>query len=602
MRLTLQLALLGLISASLIDRIYWDDVILAPPEGKTGEPSVLLFAQGASIKTSQYTSLMQQIQNAAPFPLYVGIPQCLEDNCAIPLTLSDGMKRARVAIEKAGLKVAKKTFYAGHSLGGAMLPDYIKGLEKDKLKADGLVLMGSFLTREYKTGKTADGRPQVEFPWAPTLTVGGELDGLCRLPRIAEALYTQVSFSADPSAAARSMPVVTIEGMNHMQFAAGTPPKFVADNDLKAEISEDEAHKRVAEDVVQFLSALESTVSAVSEASWRRVSDRVQESTKFTQPIVDAFKMEGYFQYLPPCYCETKDEYGYSEYGTCESTAACNGGTPWTGQYAQPLMGAYKGLTIKATDSIHIVTEEKPSCHLPHIHESQVRHNEPNWANPGSTEEKYQDLYPPLCDSPEGCTLTLNTITEPYYENSGEFDIWRIHFSVNSFDTGYLPISATQLKTKLKSRQAVWQAAGVKNATLAETDTTVDKGGTGGDRCREINDAALSWAQQHVPAKTLDRYMAHGQQLVTIPDAYAVCPGGPCWIWDPEKFKKDDENNVATIAAVAFTEPNSNPFPCGEGKTLPCPAGMHYCMLFSPARAVEWMYVDGLRNKLSTKQ
>jgi hypothetical protein len=37
-------------------------------------------------------------------------------------------------------------------------------------EAKGLLLMGAFLTREYKTGSTAEGRPQVEYP-VPTLTV-----------------------------------------------------------------------------------------------------------------------------------------------------------------------------------------------------------------------------------------------------------------------------------------------------------------------------------------------------------------------------------------------------------------------------------------------
>jgi hypothetical protein len=111
-----------------------------------------------------------------------------------------------------------KTFYSGHSLGGAMMPDYVADNVADT--ADAMVLMGSFITRKYKTGKTEEGRPQVEFP-VPTLTVGGELDGLCRISRITEALYTQVAFHEDPSFATDNLPVVVIEGMNHMQFASG---------------------------------------------------------------------------------------------------------------------------------------------------------------------------------------------------------------------------------------------------------------------------------------------------------------------------------------------------------------------------------------------
>ena len=44
---------------------------------------------------------------------------------------------------------------------------------------------------------------------------------------------------------------------------------------------------------------------------------------------------------------------------------------------------------------------------------------------------------------------------------------------------------------------------------------------------------------------------------------------------------------------------NYNKFPCGEDKLIPCPTGFHYCKVLSPAMAVEWMYVDGLRNLMS---
>jgi hypothetical protein len=54
-----------------------------------------------------------------------------------------------------------------------------------------------------------------------------------------------------------------------------------------------------------------------------------------------------------------------------------------------------------------------------------------------------------------------------------------------------------------------------------------------------------------------------------------------------------------TVRGVTFSEPNYNLFPCGEahvqGQHVPCPTGFHYCKLLSPAKALEWMYVDGLR-------
>jgi hypothetical protein len=84
------------------------------------------------------------------------------------------------------------------------------------------------------------------------------------------------------------------------------------------------------------------------------------------------------------------------------------------------------------------------------------------------------------------------------------------------------------MKTKLKSREAVWEAAGVQNVTYLETDTPTSIGG-GADRCGEIIQAAVDWGMKAVSAKTLDRYTKHGQQLVVGPDVEVPCAGGPCW-------------------------------------------------------------------------
>ncbi|GMH99340.1 hypothetical protein TrST_g3567 [Triparma strigata] len=559
--------------------LAWDDVILSPPEGKNGEPKALYFAQGADISTDQYSSILSLLQEKVSFPLWVGIPQCPADVAAIPFGLSSGISRIQKAMTKQGMPSPSHSFYAGHSLGGAMMPDYVASKPDE---ADAMFLLGSFITRKYKTGSTSGGRPQVEFP-VPTLTVGGELDGLCRISRIVEALYTQVTFDENPDDQTDYMPVTVIEGMNHMQFASGEPPSFVKSNDIQSELSEDDAHAAVTDDIAAFLEGIVSgTPSDV-------IRSRVKETVEFVKPITEALLIEGYEQFLPPCYCETEDEYGGLQYGTCESTEACNGGVRWTGEVSQHLMAglddpAVKGLSINAVDSIHLVTEEKPSCHLPHIHGNPVDN-----ANPGVDAD-------PLCESPDGCTLELTTVTQPVYENSGEVDIWRAHFSVPWVDTGFLPITANELKTKIKSRQAIFQAAGLKNVSYVEQDASIADGGEG-DRCGEINQKAIDWALEQLPEKTRERYETYGQKLMVGPDI-GTCKAGPCWIWDPLRFKKDDDANTVNVQAVYFATENKNSYPCGEGKLLPCSAGFHYCKLLSPARALEWMYVDGLKNVL----
>ena len=69
---------------------------MGPVAGKTGAPVAMLFGQGASISTSAYESLGQALQAAVPFPLWFGVPQCLLDTAAVPLTLKSGMSRIKV--------------------------------------------------------------------------------------------------------------------------------------------------------------------------------------------------------------------------------------------------------------------------------------------------------------------------------------------------------------------------------------------------------------------------------------------------------------------------------------------------------------------------
>lgn len=237
------------------------------------------------------------MQDAVNFPLWVAIPQCIANTASIPGTISNGIDRMNVKLSENNI-YPKFYFYGGHSLGGAMIPDYVASTVNDT--ANGVILMGAFLTRKYKTGKTAEGRPQVEFP-TPTLTIGAELDGLTRVTRIMEAMYTQVTFSEDPDRAAQILPVTVIEGMNHMQFASGEPTAHVKNKDIQPENTEEVSHTLTARDAATFMSSI---VYPKQDEYMSLLKSRVKESTDFLQPITDAFLMEGYQNFLPGCYCE----------------------------------------------------------------------------------------------------------------------------------------------------------------------------------------------------------------------------------------------------------------------------------------------------------
>lgn len=540
----------------------WEDIIIPPLSvNKTGSHTVLIYIQGASIPTSSYVEIGLQIQAQVPFPLWVALPQMIDNVAAIPKGLSDGVDRIKRLLNKAGLPKGSFIFFGGHSLGGAMVVDYVNASSPD---SDGLILHGAFINRKYKTGKTKFGRPQLNFP-VPTLTVGAELDGLCRLTRISEALYSQIIFAEDPLDAERRFPVTVIASMNHGQFAnSSNLSAFVTNNDITPEISTSQAVYEVAVDSAMFMLAV------LGLTNWSSIDSRVAASSELVTPIINSLLMEGYWNFLPPCLCEAIDEYGAREYGTCISKPNCTGGCPWTSQFSQAIMGSgYEGLGINVTDSFHYVSEEHPSCHLPHIHGN----SDPD-ANPGS------ERYPSICKTPINCELNISTVTEAFYKSS------------LISDTGFEPQTAFELRTKLKSRQAIYQAAGDITANITLTDMPISKGGIA-DICGEINQASLEWALTHIANSTLERYLRKGKPLKIGPDHSSPCIAGPCWI--DAALKYSDHGTYVSIESIVMITQNFKEYPCGELSALPCDAGFHYCKLLSPARALEWMYIDSVK-------
>eukprot|EP00471_Norrisiella_sphaerica_P009355 CAMPEP_0184501294 /NCGR_PEP_ID=MMETSP0113_2-20130426/47233_1 /TAXON_ID=91329 /ORGANISM="Norrisiella sphaerica, Strain BC52" /LENGTH=535 /DNA_ID=CAMNT_0026890009 /DNA_START=150 /DNA_END=1754 /DNA_ORIENTATION=- len=507
----------------------YEDLIVPPLKPTIGEDEVvIIFIQGASIKTAAYKPLAQQVQKSVSFPLWFAAPQCPENIAAIPKCIDEGVERVMTALRAKGLRNNSRIFYGGHSLGGAMIPGYVEKITQGDVR--GMILLGSFLTREYRVPKYPNS-PQYAFP-VPTLTIGGELDGLARITRIAESFYNQITVSDAPYPW-RRLPVTIIQGITHMQFASGQPPALVKERDLRPEVSEEEAHREIARHISLFLQAVLSN----DDQDWNAVKRLVDSTFEVVSPIIEAFKMEAYHQFLPPCFCETEDEYGYRQYGTCVSNATCTGGTPWTEVAQKIIGGGLPGLKMEVVDSSHIVTEENPSCHLPHIHGNP----HPD-ANPGNGKA------PPICRNPKECELKVTTVTQQVYKNFGEFDLWRFRFNLSSFDTGYLPQSAFELRAKLKSRQAIWEAAGVPNVNYTESDLPTGQGGVG-DRCGEINQAAIDWAMAILPNRTKQRYLKFGQSISTGPDE-KTCVAGPCWIFDPLKWHEDERTGNVTVRSV----------------------------------------------------
>ena len=123
----------------------------------------------------------------------------------------------------------------------------------------------------------------------------------------------------------------------------------------------------------------------------------------------------------------------------------------------------------------------------------------------------------------------MNTITvsENLYEK------------LDTLDTGYYPIAASEMKTKISSRQKIQTHAGNKFADF----TTLDEAG---NRCAEINDYAIKWAYSKLSAESKSLYDKYGVKMVTGDDL-GPYNEGPLWIWTFMGYKEDKAKTTITI-------------------------------------------------------
>lgn len=379
--------------------------------------------------------------------------------------------------------------------------------------------MGAYLTHTYDN---------VTYP-VPTLTVGGELDGLCRCTRVAENWYRYIEQATQPAAATTRFPVVIIPGMTHMQFASGKPPELVYLRDLKPEITITAAHQAVADVFSAFLGVRMGVAVAAGTAT---LQASVNRTGVFSRPIIASLLLEGYWQFLPPCF-------------KVKGGAPCIPGSPWLNTQAQAVMsGLPDGAVVVNTDQFFSVSEFYPKDPLPNI--------------------------TTRCKAPSpSCSLASTTVTQLTYN------------VLTPMDTGFVPISARQMECKLNSRQRSLLDAGVPSVNFNVSD--------GGNRCADVNTAAIQYAAAHAGAATAARFAKLGQAMVVGKDTEVII--FPIWSSEDLKFT----TTTTTTGGGGRAQLTVSSPAMKYSVDMPIIGGLHFCKLLSPARAMEWMYVDGLR-------
>eukprot|EP00049_Salpingoeca_infusionum_P019450 m.361921 g.361921 ORF g.361921 m.361921 type:complete len:797 (+) comp19985_c0_seq1:76-2466(+) len=540
------------------------DVVIKPMQNTTGLPAIgLVMIQGADIATEQYSKLAVAIQAAMSKDMSVAVAiPAFPLKIPEPLLMNASLNRAVDLLQNVGLPSAAPLVGFAHSLGTVMLQQYIVNTSStptQHVQFEALVLTGGSIMRQYRG--VGVGQAGAMFP-IPVLTVDGELDGLYRIARQAESFNAQAGNTS-------AFPVFIVPGMNHMQFASGAPPPTVLNNDLKPEISNSSAHKQVADLCAAYLTTqldlqrMHSQQNTQASVNPRRVSAArailasAQNDTKvLLQPLVDALSLEANPHFVVPCNTDWRQDFPRCRYyprypglGANESVSnppGCMCGNAWSEQVSMPHMaGPTFNLSqsqIISTDGIHNVSDTHP-IHLPHV-----------WSK---------------CNGDNStCVVNVTTVTESTYN------------PLDAADSGFFPESALELRTKLMSRQSMLLASGLTpaQAPLNVTDAP--------SICSEINAKSIAWAWANAPARTRTRFSRVGQPLVVGPDL-GPYNAGPLWINHELEFNEAANKTQVVVQAPMMKTPYNF--------IIPLAAGYHYCKILSPARALEWLYTDGLR-------
>jgi hypothetical protein len=529
-------------------RFGWngEPLLLEPTSDRSsasGPELALIVIQGEGIPPERYAPVAAAIQrHCSGQRLWVAIPRYLGDS-PIPRETPLVVAQARRALERRGLPAGSPCLFVAHSVGGIAIQKWLKAFPEQGI---GQVLMGSFLGRWNLSHLDPQGRTLIDYP-LPTLTLAGTLDGLARISRFAVATWQQ-RINAAPASRPQRFPVITIEGASHMQFASGDAVPYVQAFDLVPTASEAEVHERIGALVAAFLPSCLADGDAAPGPGLAEpeLEEAAAASAAWLEPLIEALRMEGYYGFKPPCYdtAETNSR----------TDPCCTPYSPWIQEHANALMAgepeAPVRFSLTALDSFHRSATYNPFARPP-VHIPQISAD---------------------CTAPNPCQVAVTSVTQALY---GVF---------TALDTGFFPISAFSLRCKLNSRQSFWSHGGVPNPDFSSTD--------GPSRGQPINAAAFQWALEHSSPGCRERFESLGQPLVMESDS--VRPAvGPLWIWSYPRFgyRQQGEQLVGAVSSTVMKTPLDYPIAAARG--------FHYAQLLSPAAAMEWILIDGLRQQAS---
>ena len=491
-----------------------------------------------------------QLSPDAYAPLVQAVINSLAD-CGIPAWGIRGRSSEEVKLAVASMKVLHpnaKVLYSSHGMsngGGGVTAQQVA---LDDEAAIGVVMLSGFLTRMRRVemraclaswavqpvhtpcpqcklsycvgGCLSDGvhncsSSPVSSPSYPlsTLTIGGELDGVVRVARIAESWYTQ-----------RALPqhsVALVSGMNHADLSNGTLPVSIASRDLPSELGPSAACARVAILVAAFVEAQLTPARSL-------MADRgaVWPSTSAAAILTEAVQAaEAFFKPFEALYVEQEGSWWWTAHAdeSGRSAWAAHAQQLMAEPLPEPLWGATPSLRQWEVDNeFHLLSDESgipPYYRLKHRAHVALAANG-TLVSTNVAQLRYVEL------TPHG----TGTVRPPLISANGWDIIKEEKAGVLSaiVDDGAEYTSAIEIATKLASRQFV------ANLTGAQAPASLD----GGSRCMAINQAAWELALSSSSDATRRRFSARGRPLRMVPDKTPTPNGGPWFIWNYLQFRE----------------------------------------------------------------
>jgi hypothetical protein len=158
----------------------------------------------------------------------------------------------------------------------------------------GLIVVGSSLQSRYR-------------PFSglfPMMTLNGDLDGLFKPMRSAEAYYHNIKVFDSSEDAILNRPVVLLKDHNHQSLLQGKAiPNYIRKWDLRSSLSKSEAQNQMAQLVSAFMSV--HSESKDSSNDKELIKAAVFASSQILEPLLKLLELEANSRLREPCNSDT---------------------------------------------------------------------------------------------------------------------------------------------------------------------------------------------------------------------------------------------------------------------------------------------------------